>query len=147
MPFIKIPLDDAAEQEVVPEGDYELQIVKAEDGESKKGNQMTTVYIRILDAKVPNPAILRHWLTYPDMETPADQRNLRLVDIKRFLTVFNIPMNEEGFDSDDLIGATGRCFVYQETSEENEDQVFNRLRLPRLSRKDEAEVSSGRRRR
>jgi len=148
MPFIKIALDDAAEQEPVPEGEYELQIIKADDGESKKGNQMTTVMLKVMDppASCPNPAIIRHWITYPDMDTPADQRNLRLIDIKRFLTVFNIQMTEDGFDSDDLVGSTGRCFVYQEQSENN-DEIYNRLRLPRLSKKDEASVSSGRRRR
>lgn len=130
MPFIKVPLDDAKEQEAVPEGEYDLRIVKAEDGESKKGNPMTTVMIAIENSGIPNPNIVRHWLTYPDDNTPADQRNMRLLDIKRFLTAFGVPTEDGGFNSDDLPGQTARCFLSQE--EGDDGQIYNRLRLPRL---------------
>ena len=130
MPFISVPLDDAKEAEPVPEGEYDLRIVKAEDGESKKGNAMTTVYIKIEDSAYPNAALLRHWITYPDKDTPADQRQMRLLDIKRFLTCFGVAMEGNGFNSDDLLGASGRSFLYQE--EGDDGNVYNRLRLPRL---------------
>lgn len=130
MPFITTPIDDAKEPEAAPEGEYDLRIVKSEDGESKKGNAMTTVFIRIEDAAIPNAAPIRHWLTYPDSQTPADQRQMRLLDIKRFLTVFGIPFEAKGFNTDDLAGATGRCYIYQE--EGDDGNVYNRLRLPRL---------------
>jgi hypothetical protein len=130
MPFINVALDDAKEAEAVPEGEYDLRIVKSEDGESKKGNAMTTVYIKIEDNSYPNAALLRHWITYPDRDTPADQRQMRLLDIKRFLTCFGVAMEGNGFNSDDLIGATGRSFLYQE--EGDDGNIYNRLRLPRL---------------
>jgi len=130
MPFINVALDDAKEQEPVPEGEYDLRIVKAEDGESKAGNAMTTVYIKIEDSAYPNAALCRHWLTYPDRDTPADQRQMRLLDIKRFLTAFGIAQESKGFNSDDLLGATARCMLSQE--EADDGNVYNRLRLPRL---------------
>jgi len=131
MPYISVALDDAKEGEPVPEGEYELRIVKAEDGESKKGNPMTTVMIRIENAGIPNAAPVRHWITYPTAQTPADQVNMRLLDIKRFLVCFGIPFDGHGFDSADLEGATGRCMLTQEQNEEN-GEIYNRLRLPRL---------------
>lgn len=131
MPFIDAALDDSVkEAEPVPEGDYELRIVKSEDGESKAGNSMTTVYMRVEDNNYPNAALVRHWLTYPDSHTPQDQRQMRLLDIKRFLSCFGIPFEKGGFNSDDLMGATGRCMVTQE--EGDDGNVYNRLRLPRL---------------
>lgn len=133
MPFIKVELDDAHESELVPEGEYELQITKSEDGESKAGNEMTTVYIKVLDSQMPNPGLIRHWITYPDPDSPAEERNMRLVDIKRFLTCFGIAHEGGGFNSDDLVGATGRCLIIQEESKQD-GNTYNRLRLPRLKK-------------
>jgi hypothetical protein len=131
MGFINVALDDAKEAEVVPEGEYDLRIIKAEDGESKKGNPMTSILIKIEDAPIPNAAPVRHWLTYPDNKTPADQRNMRLLDIKRFLTLFGVPITADGFDSEDLVGATARAYLTQEEGDNN-GEVYNRIKLPRL---------------
>jgi len=128
MGFIKVPLDDIKENEPVAEGEYELRIIKAEDTNSKAGNPMTAVTMRV--EGIPTAALVRHWLVYPTEETPPDQRHMRLLDIKRFLHCFHIPMDGGGFDSADLEGQTGKCFVAQE--EGDDDQVYNRLRLPRL---------------
>jgi hypothetical protein len=130
MGFINVDLGDVKEVEAVAEGEYDLRVVKAEDGESKAGNQMTSVLIRIEDAAIPNPAPVRHWLTYPSTDTPADQRQMRLLDIKRFLHMFGVPMEKGGFDSQDLVGATARCYLSQE--EGDDGNVYNRLKLPRL---------------
>jgi hypothetical protein len=133
MPFIKVALQDAKEPEAVPEGPYDLRIVKHEDGESKKsGNPMTTVFIKIEDAAHPTAALVRHWLVPPTHDTPADQRQMRLLDIRRFLTAFGVSMQGDGFDSDDLDGATAsQIMLTQETNDETGD-VYNRLKLPRL---------------
>jgi len=145
MPFIDVALDDAAELEVVEEGEYELQIAKAEDGESKAGNLMTTVYIKILDAPIANASLVRHWITYPDESTPPEQRAMRLIDIKRFLVLFNIIHDGNGFNSEDLVGATARCLVIQE--EADDGNVYNRLRLPKLKKGETVPDQPTRRRR
>ena len=51
MTFIPIKLDGVEEASAVAEGEYELQIIKAEFGESKKGNSMVTVTMRVLDER------------------------------------------------------------------------------------------------
>lgn len=141
MPFINVDLNDAREQETVPEGNYKLRIVKAEDGESKAGNEMTTVYIKIENSDVPNPALIRHWITYPGRDSTADQRAMRLIDIKRFLVCFGIPFEGGGFNSEDLVGAEGECLVITETGDDGND--YNRLRLPRLKKAEQGEALHG----
>lgn len=132
MSFIRVRLDDSVkEPEVGPEGLYDLRIVKAEDGESKRGNPMTTVTIRIEgpgDCSQYN--IFNHWIIYPTDDTPDGQVRMRTLEIKRFLSCFGIPFGPEGFDSEELVGATGRSLI---TQEEGDDGIVrNRLRLPRL---------------
>jgi hypothetical protein len=93
---------------------------------------MTTVYIKVESNDFPNPQIIKHWLTYPDSDTPEDQRAMRLIDIKRFLTCFGVAMEDKGFNSEDLVGCTGECLVIQE--EADNGNTYNRLRLPRLKK-------------
>lgn len=131
MPFIKLALDDVKEPEIVPEGAYDLRIAKVMDTESKAGNPMTVCTIIIEDAGTKAMPIV-HYMTYPDEDLPADQKEFRLLDIKRFLQVFGIKYDPHGFDTDDLQGATAqKAFVMQE--EGKQDKVMrNKLRLPRL---------------
>ena len=130
MPFISTPLGDAKEPEAVPEGPYDLRIVKSEDGESKKGNPMTTVYIKIEDPAYPNAALVGHWILHPTADTPPEQLQMRILEQRRFLECFGIPYEANGFNTDDLVGATGNSFLVQETGDDN--VVRNRLRLPKL---------------
>lgn len=130
MAFIKADLKDVKEASAVPEGEYSLRILKVEEGESKKGNPMLTLLIKIEDAQVKNPAPMRHWIVLPDRDTPEDQVQMRMLELKRLLATFGIRYDGEGFDTDDLVGATGKGFVAQE--EGDDGSVYNRLRLPRL---------------
>ena len=134
MPLIKVDLDDVNELDPAPEGEYDLRIIKAEDTESKKGNYMTAIVIQIEGTEKPC-APIRHWLTYPNEETPEDQRAMRLIDIKRFLTAFGFKYEYKGFTSEDLVGATAHCLIIQEKGDDG--NVYNRLRLPRLKRSEE----------
>ena len=136
MPRINVELKDAQELEVAPEGEYDLRIVKAEDCESKSGNDMTTVTIAFEGH--PEWQAVRHWIMYPNADTPPDQRAMRLIDITRFLTCFGVNFDDDGFDSDDLVGQTGRCLVIQE--EADDGNTYNRLRLPRLKKSEETKV-------
>lgn len=133
MAFINIPLGDVKEPDVVPEGQYELQIVKAEDGESKQGNAMTTISMRVVGE--PKAQLVRHWLTYPNSRTPADQVEMRRLDIKRFLVAFGFSEEEiaGGFDTADLVGRTANVLLTQEESEDQDGVFYNRLRLPKLA--------------
>jgi hypothetical protein len=46
------------------------------------------------------------------------------------LTLFDIPHDEGGFDTEDLVGATARALLIQE--EGTDGVIRNRLRLPRM---------------
>lgn len=131
MPFVKLALDTVTEPESVPEGAYDLRITKVKDTESKKGNPMTVITIRIEDAGIKNPAPITHYMTYPDDDLPEEQKNFRLLDIKRFLSVFGIPFDPNGFETESLEGATAhKAMVIKEVGDDNIER--NRLRLPRL---------------
>lgn len=125
MAFIKESLDDVVEAKPAPEGEYELRILKATEGESKKGNPMVTVLIGFADGTDAPP--FGHWLLGWDDSTDSEQKLNRQREIKRFCAVFDVSTD---FDAADLKGETGSCFVSQE--EGDDDVVRNRLKLPRL---------------
>jgi hypothetical protein len=130
MAFIKAELKDVKEAEAVAEGEYDLRIMKVDEGESKKGNPMLTLSIKIENAPIKNPAMVRHWIVLPDTDTPEDQVQMRMLELKRLLAAFGVRYDGEGFDTEDLVGATGKAFLTQE--EGDQGGVFNRLRLPRI---------------
>lgn len=126
MPFISESLDDVTEPKAAPEGEYDLTIVKAEEKESKGGNQMAEVFIRFDDPSI-DAFPIRHFVIKWDHDTPADQVRSRKLEYKRFLAAFGIP---EDSDVSDWPGNGGRCLVIQE--EGNDGNIYNRLRLPKL---------------
>lgn len=137
MAFINVAIKDAKESEVVPEGEYDLRIVKSEDKDSKAGNAMTVVMIQIISDEYPNASPLNHFITYPSENGSEAGNAMKLRDIARFLQTFKIPYTDEGFDTDDLQGAEGTCFLDQEEGQDKNGKangmMFNRLKLPRLA--------------
>lgn len=135
MAFIKTTISDAAESENVPEGEYDLRCIKIDESKkSKKGEHMVKVGIKVEDAEYPNASLINHWLIIPNKkDRDADIYALMQLNNARFLECFNVPYEEDGFDPDDIVGASGRCLV---TLGEPNDQdvVFNQLQLPRLSK-------------
>jgi hypothetical protein len=130
MGFINANLNDVQEPQYVPEGEYDLRVVKKEDKESKKGKPMTVLHIRIEDAPVRNAQLVQHYLNHPYEGLPADQIEMRLLELKRVCALFGVEWGANGFDTDDFQGRTGRCLLVQE---EGDDKVVrNRLKLPRL---------------
>lgn len=129
MAFIAQALDDAQESQPVPQGEYDLRILKAERKESAKGNMMTAVLIKVEDPEYPNASLINHFLVDVTKDTPPNQAYMRLLDLKRFLQAFGVVYEGNGYDDEDLPGSTGRMTVDQE---ENDGMVFNRLRLPKL---------------
>lgn len=125
MPFIKESLSDVTEARPAPEGEYELRILKATEGESKKGHPMVTVLLGFADGTDAPP--FGQWLLGWTDELEDEEILRRKREIKRFCAVFDVP---EDFDAEDLKGETGTCFV---GVEEGDDGVMrNRLKLPRI---------------
>jgi hypothetical protein len=126
MPFIKESLDDVTEAHPAPEGEYDLRILKATDGETKKGQPMVSVLIGFADGTDAPP--FGHWVLGWNGLEDDEEILRRKRDFKRFCSVFNVP---EDFEVEDLKGEVGTCFVGQEESDQD-NVVRNRLKLPRL---------------
>lgn len=123
------------EDRLVPEGEYELRIVKADFGASKSGeNNVASILCSVQGPEGDNASPIGHWIVWPNKDADARANRQRTRDIKRFLTVFGWPL-DQGFDPEaniaDLQGAEGKCFVRQEKNKDT-GEVYNRLRLPRL---------------
>ena len=131
MAFINQNLGDAREAEAVPEGRYELRVVKVTERESAKGNKMYQCMLRIEDSDVKNPAPFNHFIMIAGDQTPVETGELFALNNARFFQTFNIPYEDDGFDDEDLMGASGTCDVQQELDDNNIPR--NSLRLPRLN--------------
>ena len=127
MPFITEALDDVHEPKPAPDGEYELQIIKAEERESKNtGREMMVVSVKFVDPDIEAPPFQHYLLKWTDEDDDAQVR-MRKLEIKRFCQCFDLPPD---FGEEDLAGATGLSYVVQE--EGDDGVVRNRMRLPKL---------------
>ena len=128
MPFIKVDLGDAQEQENVPEGSYDLRIIKVEDKDSKSGNPMTVCTIKVEDPEYANARLINHFIVQPSKDHTPEVKAMMILNTARFLHTFNIPYTDQGYNSDDLQGATASdVLVKLEPSADNETILFNRV--------------------
>jgi hypothetical protein len=126
MPFINESLDDIHESQPVPEGEYTLRIIKAEETESKSGLPMIRVMIRVEGETAASP--INHFLLGWDDETPDDQVRMRKLEIKRFCAAFDVSTD---FEDADLEGLTAHdILVVQE--EGGDGVIYNRIKFPRI---------------
>lgn len=133
MPFIKMALD-AKEPVVAPEAEYDLRIFKVEekktgDKSKRPGEPMLLVMINI-EEPGESYAPVFHNLMLLTSNTPEEHQQLYKLGVQRFLACFNISGDHGGFDTDDFVGATGRCLVVQ--GEDDKGEPRNELKLPRL---------------
>ena len=87
-----------------------------------------------------------HTLMIPTGKTPEKNVEMYKLNIQRFLHMFNIPGDENGFDTDDFAGATAKDVTV--TQEEGDDDVVrNKIKLDRLPDEEpKAAAPRGRRR-
>jgi hypothetical protein len=128
MPFINAAMDDVREDKPVEEGEYDLRITSVKEKESKKGQPMLEVMLKIEGREGEGASPIWHYLLFNSPDQAAAR--MQALDLKRFLTLFNVPVDPNGFNSDDLVGATASCMVIQE--EDDRGNIRNALRLPRL---------------
>jgi hypothetical protein len=130
MPFIGVKLD-AKEATLAPEG---------KTGEKSKipGEPMLEVMI-VHEGSGPdgeNYAPIFHTLMIPTGKTPEKNVEMYKLNIQRFLHMFNIKGDSDGFDTDDFPGATAKDVAV--TQEEGDDEVTrNKIKLERLPEGDE----------
>ena len=148
MPFIAMPLKDAKEDELVPEGEYELQIddVDAQQ-EDKNGLPMTMCVIKILNPPPGvQPSPIFHYMTTVGPDDDANKARFKTLMTRRFLQVFGVPFTDEGFDTDDLMGAKGQCLVQHNEIKRDgrpSGEYSHQLRLPKLPNEASEEASQG----
>jgi hypothetical protein len=128
MAFKKIDLSKFKEPQHVPEGEYDLRVVKVNDTETKKGEPMTVLTMRIEDAEIPNAAPVMEYITYPN---GGDYDEMRGLAIKRLCVAFDVGFDEGGFDAQDFLGKTGRVMLTLDDSADD-GVIRNKMRLPRL---------------
>jgi|TARA_Y100000310_G_scaffold69164_1_gene64598 hypothetical protein len=127
MPFIDLQgLDEDYEDHPVAEGEYELRIEDVKDGRNKKNTaDQSVVRIKVMNAEEGAGSVF-HYLTYPCDTDEPDQVRGKMRNITRFLRMFGIEFEASGFNSEDMIGATGTGLLTQEAYE---GRVSNKLRV------------------
>ena len=135
MTFIETNFDEIVEPKAAPEGKYQLQVVKAdvtETGPNSKnpGAPMYKVTLGFADA--PNIPNFQHYIVLPS-GTDTDQQ--KLLGLKRFLVLFNVPFDNSGFDIEglamEMVGASAEGSIT--LGEPNEaGNVYNSLMVPRI---------------
>jgi hypothetical protein len=131
MTFIEHALPDVEAFPPVPDGKYRLRISDAQEQKSRKGDDMIVVSFAIEGAPKGCSFKVRHWFGLPGKDTSAERRQMQLLDLKRFLTAFHLPVQGGEIDLSEWIGSDGSALLTQEVHEET-GQVFNRIRFPRL---------------
>ena len=126
MAFIKEAMTDVNEPKAAPEGEYDLRIVKAKEQDAKSGRAMVVATIVIETPEADAPPFM-HYLLAPHETDDEDQVRNRLLEVKRFCALFDVP---EDFDAPDLVGKTAVGYLKQETGDDG--VVRNRLVPPRL---------------
>jgi hypothetical protein len=151
MPFINANLDDVQEQKAAPNGSYELQITGAQNtvtGEKSKnpGAPMIKVTLGFTDPEV-NAPVITHYITLP--YEGDDNTAFKLLLLKRFMGLFGLTWSNEGIDTEalafDMVGRTAIVEVGQTEPNDNGD-IFNNIKVPRLRDEGTGKGARGRKR-
>jgi hypothetical protein len=131
--FINAAMGDAPEEGLVEEGRYDLRIMNKEVKPSKKGDR-TVLHVMIGVEGVPDVAPIMHFLTFPnevDWKENSEMAKNFLRRVKRFCTIFNVAFQSDGFNADDLDGATADDVLLKvEMGDDNTER--NTIVVPRI---------------
>jgi hypothetical protein len=128
MSFIQIKLGNIKEPTIAPEGRYSLAVTDVK-GVMKESGYSVRARISFVDHK--EYRAFTHFISLPASDDDKDKAEFKSLMLKRFLSLINCPYSEDGFEEGDMLGCQFKGEVY--TTEPNEDnQVFNALRLPRI---------------
>jgi len=138
MTYIPVNFDDAVESKPAQAGRYNLQITKCEvtktgPNSTNPGTPMFRVTIGFEDsANTPN---ISHFATLPNEDDTPEKAQGKALFLKRFLTLFKVPYDRGGIDTEqlamDMVGCSANAEV---TLSEPDDSgnVYNRLQIPRI---------------
>lgn len=140
------------EDQVAKEGKYPLRITSAKPKLSKKTERKMFAFGLMIEDAENNYATVFQNINFPmEDDEPRTQKSM-LRDIKRFATVFNVPLEifvqasectTEDFEETmapelaSLAGSTGTCQVVQEEAQDasgnKTGEMRNVLRLPKIA--------------
>jgi len=126
MGFVSIALKEAREPETAEEGEYDLLINSAEPWHTDNGDSIHCV---ILFEGRPEYQPIHHYIGIPSASDPDEKAQNKLRFARRFVEKFGIEFTEDGFDTEDLIGARALCGVSVEAGRD-EGTFNNKLKLP-----------------
>lgn len=154
MPFINAAMADAKESETVPEGNYHVRNHSAEEKDSKSGKPMIVVTSIIESDDYPNAAPIVTYLNIPSDNDEPKAAAFKLLQLRRFCECFEIPFDDNGFDTDDIAGSEAdvdisvemyRPMVDGKPDMSRAEIATNRLNLPRLRNEPEEKPEPPRR--
>jgi len=136
MSFIDVNLgEDVKEAEAAPEGEYELLVddVYEYDKEYDDGTTGRLIRVKhlIQDTGDVTYKPVYHYLSLPNESDDRDKVQMKLLMIKRYLTMAGIPFDQSGFNVEDLYGARFTAKLTQEVYEATGD-ISNSIQVPRL---------------
>ena len=136
MSFIEMNLTDVREPVVAPEGPANLTV--ATMMRYTKEDTKNDVIKLTLDINEPRSEDggesykrITHYLSFPGPNDDDDKCKTKMLMVKRFLILAGIQFSSEGWNEEDLYGATFDCPI----EVEHNDQIGidqNRLRVPFL---------------
>lgn len=138
MTFIPANFDEAVEPQPVGAGRYNLQITEAtvaKTGPNSKvpGSPQFKVSIALMDE--PNAPNITQFISLPNEQDEPKSANFKVLLLKRFLVLFNVPFDNSGIDTErmamDMVGATANAEVQLSEPDDN-GNVYNRLVVPRM---------------
>jgi len=137
MPFVEVPVEDAKEPEIVPEGEYEVRCESATEKRNRDDTRdLIVVSVAIMNPPDGcNPQTLFHQIALPNENDSDRGREFMLLNLRRFLECFHVPFEGGGFNTDDIPGSSGKCRIgLEEVIREgvSTGEKRNVLVLPRL---------------
>ncbi len=142
MTFIPANFDEAVEPQPVAAGRYNLQITACDvtkTGPNSKvpGSPQFKVSIALMDE--PNAPNITQFISLPNEQDEPKSANFKVLLLKRFLVLFNIPFDPHGIDTEQMAmempGATANAEVQLSDPDDN-GNVYNRLVVPRIREED-----------
>lgn len=139
MSFIQLTgIGDTKEPTVAPDGRYPLVITSAtvkeskelKEGQTKKGkNIMCVIEIEGEGAHGEKFANIFHYISLPDGQD-KDKDQTKLLMAKRFFVQFNVPMDGDGVEIEQIAGCRAEGNLGNETFEDKPRNVLKVDRMP-----------------
>ena len=138
--FIPLNLNEVEESKPVPNGRYGLTILDAEETVTKEAKKPQFKIAIAVDGhdKAPN---VNHYVGIPGDGDEAKAAQFKALLLKRFLTLFKIPIDPKGFDTAALaMQMRGAKATAELQLDETGD--YNRLVVPRIAGEPQGRVAA-----